>query len=301
ANVRREDRAPSSVGSELDVEATLPATVLQHYRVTIDYGLRTLALAPPGAAVATTAEGVAVPIRVNTTTGLTVVDASIDGQRYSFTIDNGSAYTWVRQSIGSHWLRAHPDWNRGLGAVGPSNMMMAGDTSESTGTLLRLSSVGIGSIILKDVGALAAGPSALIKGYTDLFDWYSGKNPERVAGWIGGNVLTAFRLTIDYQRRTSYWLKQGDADPHDLDQIGPTLRRDGPRFVIVAVATKNGRPTVDGVQAGDTLLRVDARNVTGAALGTVYGALHGRPGEARTLTIERNGVTRQVTAHVTAF
>jgi C-terminal processing protease CtpA/Prc len=69
-----------------------------------------------------------------------------------------------------------------------------------------------------------------------------------------------------------------------------TLKRHGPRFVVAAVATKNGRPAVDGVNVGDALLRVSDRDVTGATLGAVYEALHGTPGEVRTITVERNGI-----------
>jgi C-terminal processing protease CtpA/Prc len=96
-------------------------------------------------------------------------------------------------------------------------------------------------------------------------------------------------------------LKQDEVDAHDLDQVGVTLKRDGARFVIAGVATKDGRPTVDAIVPGDTLLRVNERDVTGATLGSIYRALHGKPGEARTITIERHGVSRQVTASVTRF
>jgi hypothetical protein len=42
--------------------------------------------------------GVAVPIHINPKTGFIAVDAVIDGKRYAMPIDNGSAYTWIRQS-----------------------------------------------------------------------------------------------------------------------------------------------------------------------------------------------------------
>ena len=298
ADVTRDDRPPSPLGSDLKVEATLPAKVLQRYRATLDYRSRTLTLASPGAA---RPDGVPVPIRVEAKTGLAVIDVSIDGRSYPLTIDNGSAYTWVRRSTASEWLRAHPDWMRGVGAVGPSNMMMAGDTTESAGMLLRLSALTIGPMVVKDAGALAAGPTTLLRGYADVFDWYSRKNPERVAGWIGGNVLKAFRLTIDYSGRMSYWVKQDEVDAHDLDQVGITLKRAGDRFIVTAIATRDGRPTVDGILPGDVLLRVDHRDLAGATLGAVYDALHGTPGATRTLTVERNGASMDVSVTVTRF
>ena len=66
-------------------------------------------------------------------------------------------------------------------------------------------------------------------------------------------------------------------------------------------AGSNGRPTVDSVNVGDTLRRVNDRDVTGATFGAIYEALHGTPGDVRTITVERNGIARRVTTKVTAF
>jgi len=60
-------------------------------------------------------------------------------------------------------------------------------------------------------------------------------------------------------------------------------------------------PTVEGVQPGDKLVQVDALRTKGASFGTIFAALHGKPGDARTLLVERNGKTFQVRAKVTAF
>ncbi len=110
-------------GSELRVAAIIPASVLQRYEVVLDYGKRTLTFAQPGTIAP---QGAAVPFQLDSATGLIAVNASIDGRAYAITIDNGSAYTWVRQRTANDWLRAHPTWARGTGAVGPSNMMMLG-------------------------------------------------------------------------------------------------------------------------------------------------------------------------------
>jgi hypothetical protein len=75
----------------------LPAGILHRYRVVIDYQKRALVFAQ---APISKLQGVSVPFHVDQKTGLIAVDASIDGKRYPITIDNGSAYTWVRQSAG---------------------------------------------------------------------------------------------------------------------------------------------------------------------------------------------------------
>lgn len=296
ADVVSEPRAPSSLGVELKVEGILPASVMKDHQVVIDYRRRTLTVASPGTF---SPLGVEVPFRMNERTGLLSIDASIDGSSYPLTIDNGSAYTWVRQSTGRTWLTAHPGWERGVGAVGASNMMMSGTPIETAGTLLRIPRIAAGSLVLSDVGALAVGRGT-IEG-RDLFDWYSEKNAGPVAGWIGGNVLKAYRITIDYPNRVMYWQKEGDPDSHDLDQVGVTLKSEGSRFLVAAVATKNGRPAVEGVLPGDRLIRIDALDTAGATWGAIYSALHGRPGERRVLTIERDGQRISVTARVTGF
>ena len=65
--------------------------------------------------------------------------------------------------------------------------MMSGDTSETAGTMLRLPAVGIGPTVVTDVGALAAGPSTLIRGYANLFDWYRKRTP---SAWSVGSAAT---------------------------------------------------------------------------------------------------------------
>lgn len=298
AQVTSEPGAPRSMGGELKVEAMLPAGILQKYLVVMDYEKCTLTLAPPGTVKA---QGIAVPFRINAETGLISVEASIDGEPFAITIDNGSAYTWVRQSAAQGWLAAHPGWERGVGAVGTSNMMMSGEGWETAGILLRIPEVHLGSLTLKDVGVLAAGPGRNVSGDLDLFDWYSRKNAGRVIGWIGGNVLKLFRLTIDYSNRITYWQTQGAPEAHDLDYVGLTLRSAHGEFFVAGVATKNGQPTVEGVLPGDKLIRIGELPAANATWGAIYGALHGKPGETRMLLVERGGKQITVAAAVTAF
>jgi C-terminal processing protease CtpA/Prc len=54
---------------------------------------------------------------------------------------------------------------------------------------------------------------------------------------------------------------------------------------------------VEGVEANDTLLRVDGLDVTNVAMGTVIDALRGTPGTTRTLLLERAG--KRITVQAT--
>jgi hypothetical protein len=298
AEIDSEHSEPYSMGSDLKVEAVLTAAIMQKYEVAIDYQKRTLTFANPGTLKP---EGIAVPFKINPHTGLIAVNASIDGKAYPITIDNGSAYTWFRQSAAKDWLPSHPDWERGVGAVGASNMIMSGQNTEIEGILLRIPEIDIGSVRLRQVGAMGAGPSGSFPGNQDLFDWYSTKNALPVAGWLGGNVLKEFRLTIDYPNRMMYWLQQAKPASGQLDQVGLTLTAKGGEFFVAAIAKKNGEATVHGVQPGDKLIRIDGVETKHATWGTIYRAMHGKPGEVRTLSLERG--TQQITVRtwVTSF
>jgi hypothetical protein len=280
------------------LEATLPAWVLQHYVVVLDYARRTLTLGAPGSAVPS---GTPTPIRVDTATGLIVVDATIDGTTYPVTIDNGSAYTWFRQDAVKHWLRGHPDWERGVGAVGAANMMLRGEEPERSGILIRIPAMRLGRLALPQVGALGVAGGRGADTSQAFMDWYSTKNIVPVLGWIGGNVLAQFRLTIDYPHRTMYWLRESAPDTTDMHQIGLTLRTHEGGVYVVAVATKKGSPTVQGVQPGDQLISVGGHVLTSVTLGQIFASMHGYPSATRELVLGRNGARFTVVATITAF
>jgi hypothetical protein len=286
---------PFLIACDRKVEGLLPAGVLQKFQVVIDYGNRTLTLAQPGTLKL---DGSPVGFHINKKTGLIAVDATINGKSYAITIDNGSAYTWLRKSTEHEWIAAHPEWQRGTGAVGTSNMRMGDDGIEAAGILLRIPEVKMGSLSIHQMGALAIGPSDT---NWDFMDWYSQKNPISVIGWLGGNVLRDFRITIDYPNRMSYWVRQSEADPHDLDQVGLTLISKGGEFFVAGIATQNGKPTVQGVQVGDKLVRIDDLLTKGANWGSIFAAMHGKPREVRMLLLERDGTPIQMKTSVTAF
>jgi len=92
----------------------------------------------------------------------------------------------------------------------------------------------------------------------------------------------------DYANGATYLEKTGALDAHDLDLVGVTVQAqtDG-RFVVVGVAKQNGKEIADAVRAGDKLIKVEKLDVSGAALVKVIDSLRGKPGEQRTLVVER--------------
>ena len=290
------------------VEAVLPGSVLKKYQGIFDYARHSLTIARPNTLQG---KGLAVQCRVNDKTGLISIAAVVDGHPYALAVDSGSAYSWLRDNITQQWVKAHPNWKRGKGAVGESNMQTRPDGAEAGATILRLPEISLGSLHLKQIGVLGIAPKAPpfppLPGESpvdgDFFDWYSKKAPEPVIGWLGGNVLKGFRLMIDFPRHMTYWERASNLDPHDLDQVGITLetRGAGKGYFIAGVAEKDDKPTVEGVQPGDKLVRVDGLSLANATRGAVFSALHGKPGTVRLLILERGGKEFRLRARVSAF
>jgi hypothetical protein len=291
---------------KIPVEVVLGGGVLKNYQVVFDYSTQRLTIAQPNVL---NGSGDAVPCRVNESTGLISVSATLADHSYALAIDCGSAYSWIRNGVAQQLFKSHPDWKRGTGAVGEANMQTRTDGVEAKATILRVPEMRLGSLNLKQIGILgisAEAPpippvpgGAQVRG--DFFDWYSKKAPEPVVGWIGGNVLKSFRIMIDFPQRMTYWEQEKELDPHDLDQVGVTLEKRDSGYFVAGIAQKDEKPTVNGVQIGDRLIQVDDLQLGSATRGAIFAALHGKPGDVRTLVLERDGKRLTVPAKVTAF
>jgi hypothetical protein len=283
-------------------EAYLSAGVLRNFRVTVDYAHRTLTLARSSA---DPAPGIAVPIEVNPDTGLVTVEAEIDGKAWPVVIDLGGGYTWLRGDAVRGWLAAHPDWYRADGAVGQSNQAMVGFAFEQGGTVARLPLIKLGELELHDVGVLGSSPAhaSPIDRSLDALFWRSwdADAPVRPLGWMAGNALRDYRLTIDYPNHVSYWLRVSEPDQTDLNSVGVSLVHTTKDYVVGGLARVHGATAVTGVQVGDRLTAIDGKAVATATRGEVIRALHGAPGERRRLTLERKGRTIQVDTVVTQY
>jgi hypothetical protein len=269
----------------VQAECTLSARCLRRLHVVFDYPARRLTVARPGLL---TPRGAPVSCRVNAETGLFVVETTIEREKVALGVDNGSAGTWVSESLTAAWLARHAGWPRAVGAAGSTNFF--GFPFETKGTLMQLPAVAIGPTAVANVAVLG-----LPQG---LFDWYSKKSAGAVAGFLGADVISRFRLEIDFPGQMTWW-QPGPARAHrDLDIVGLTLRAepDG-SFAVAGVVSRGGKPAVEGVQQDDRLLRVDALDVTNAPMGAVIEALRGTPGTTRTLLLEREG--KRITVRAT--
>jgi hypothetical protein len=283
----------------LPVEAVLPPGLLQHFAVVFDYGARTMTLASPGTLQGP--QGIAVPIRVNPKTGFAVLDMTIDGAVYPVALDDGGSYTVLRSA--GRVLAAHPDRLRSTGGVGEANYLMDPTGADADALVLKLPHAALGGLSLDGMGIVAPNVPGLLGSVIEpvYWDWYSSKSGETVVGWLAGNVLKSFRLTVDYPNRMSYWLREAPLDTDDLDTVGITLGRWKGGVTIAGIAQKSGAATVSGVMPGDTLLEIDGADTLPMRRGQLHDALRGKPGEIKHLTLERDGKRIEVDAPVTAF
>jgi hypothetical protein len=312
-------------------DANLPSTVLERYQVVFDYPRRRLTIAAPGSL---TPRGVRAPAAVDAETGIVQIDAVIDGDSLSFALDNGASYSFVDGEVLERFRERHPDWPRMTTAIGCANMWGWWPPAEQTLYVMRVPEILWGPVRLADVGVV--GVAKLSANGPTLGAWYSQKTARPVNGFLGPNAFKAFRVEIDYAAGAVYFeradeLVKGEAEPektvagadkgvaqsergtttsepgtrsdsHDMDLVGLALRPEADlSYTVIAVATKDGKPSVEGVEPGDKLLEVDGLKATGATMGTVIDALRGVPGETRTLILERNGKQFKILAPVARF
>jgi hypothetical protein len=289
----------AAFSAPMNVEAVIPPALLARFDTVFDYGARTLTLAAPGTAKP---QGIAVPIRVDPKSGFVTLDITVGGKMHPVVLDNGGSYSVVRSGLATSWIQAHPDWLRSEGTIGESNYVMAPGI-DTNSPVLKIPGATLGGLTLEELGVSAPQTNGMLSRLVGgvFWNWYSAKAGQDVDGWIGGNVLKSFRVTLDTANRTSYWLQQAPLDTHDLDQAGLTLTRWKGVTGVAGIATKNGVATVDGAMPGDRILSIDGRPTEAMTRGELLLALHGRPGERKHLVLERKKEQVELDAAVTAF
>lgn len=271
-------------------EGFLPARVLRKYEVVFDYPGREFTMAQPGVLKP---RGVAVPSPVGEHSGFPRIEMTIAGEKYGFLLDTGAAYTMISQALLTKWRTAHPQWPTCIGAAGAANMI--GGSFDAKAEMLRIPEIQWGTFTLRDVGVVSRPEGTFEKYMSQMMS-------APIVGSIAGNVLRAFRVQIDYAHGVTYLEKGASINAHDLDAVGIVVgaHPDG-SYTIGGVVKHDGKEAVEGVNAGDKLLRIGDWEVQGQTLADVLRALRGKPGETRTLLLERDGKQLTVTATVVSL
>src|SRR5579863_758093 len=270
--------AAAVLAAGMNVEITLPSSILRHYDVLVDFPSHKFSIGTPGTIQFRGPSG---KVHVNAENGLIQIPSQIENKKYTLALDLGSCISFFSDELFGKLATAHPDWPHMIGAVGSANMW--GMDEEAKWKVMRVDRVQYGPLFLANVPT--------VEFPTDRMDYFQKRAGEPTAGLIGSNALVNYRVGIDYAHSMVYFEFGRMFNFPDFDVIGLILRpEDDGRFTILGVADLDGKPSVPGdVQAGDHLVAVDGIAVRGSTMGQVWAALGGLPGQERRLTIERAG------------
>ncbi len=273
----------------MNAEINLPSSVLRHYDVLVDFPGHKFSIGTPGTIHF---QGSSSKALINAQNGLIEVPSSIEKKKYSLGLDLGACISFLSDELFEKLATAHPDWPHMTGAVGSANIW--GAEEETNWKVMRVDRVQHGPLFLTDV--------AVVGLPTPIMDIVEKRAGMPTAGIIGSNVLQNYRVGLDYAKSTVYFDIGRLFNFPDFDVIGVVLRpEDDGRYTILEIAQYEGKPSVNGVQEGDSLVAVNGIPVRGSTMGQVWSMLGGTPGQERQLTIERGGKTFTVAAKVQHF
>ena len=268
------------------VEGMLPGKALEHYQVILDYPKQLWSIGNPGT-LARRGERLSAPYLASS--GHPRIEVSIGGATFGLLLDTGAEVTLFREDLLRGWSREHPDWPRGSGAVGPANM--GGGADDGHLLLLRIPAFQVGSFTVAQV--------AVVSRPDQTYSATSYETPAAIVGALGGNVLSQFRIEIDYPEQLLFLEPSGKIPANDFDTVGLMLDTNGAgELVVRAVSSSASSITHQNVLAGDVILQIGNASKAPYTLTKAARALSGTVGERKQLRILRNGEPMTVTVTV---
>lgn len=262
----------------VNAEGLFPGHLLQRYHVVFDYPGRKFTLAKPNSLKP---RGQRINSPVNQQSGFPRIEAQIGGETHGFLLDTGASFTMISQEVLEQWATKNSTWQKTTGAYGNANMGLG--QMEAKALMLRIPALRLANYDLQGLAAVSRPKGT--------FETYMSKMMAApIIGAIGGNLLSAFRIEIDYANGATYWEKKTTPNKSDLDMVGLTLRplKDG-GFAVVSVAGQFSKEILEAIHGGDKLIKVDKLEVKDAPLVKVVDALRGKPNQKRALVFERDG------------
>lgn len=280
--------------STMHCDGNLPSAILKKYDIVFDYPKREFTIAEPGSIKH---KGIKSDAIIHPETGIVQIMAALNRDTLSFALDNGASYSFISGELLSEYTGRHPEWPVIKGTAGCANMWGWWPANEQRFTVVRITGMRWGDIELNDFGI--AGVPAFGPEGPSLGEWYSGKTMLPVNGFLGANVLKQYRIGIDYRNKAVWFQKDSLFNEHDMDIAGISVRQlPDSAYQVVGVVEKRGKPVVEGLVTGDTIISVDGLDVKGETMGRVVDALRGTPGDVKTILISRNGSIIPVKASV---
>ena len=116
----------------LDADITIPATILRHYDVLIDYPGRKFTIGAPGSIHFL---GTSARVEINADNGLIQIPSKIANKKYNLALDLGSSISFLSADLFGTLSTAHSDWPHMTGAVGAASMLRRNCPMETPGTI----------------------------------------------------------------------------------------------------------------------------------------------------------------------
>jgi predicted aspartyl protease len=269
----------------VNAEGLFPGHILQRYHVIFDYPGRKFTLAKPNTLKP---RGIRINSPVNQQSGFPRIEAQIGGETYGFLLDTGASFTMISQELLEQWAGKNSTWQKTTGAYGNANMGLG--QMEAKALMLRIPEVQLANFQVQGIAVISR-PKGTFENYM------SKMMAAPIMGAIGGNLLSALRIEIDYANGATYLEKKATPNINDLDMVGLTLRAqtDG-SYSVIGVSGQYGKEILEAIHPGDKLIKVDKLEMKEAPLVKVIDALRGKPDQKRTLVFERD--SRQFTVTV---
>ncbi|HEX4022472.1 MAG TPA: hypothetical protein VHX63_15105 [Acidobacteriaceae bacterium] len=275
----------TSFTDRVAVEGLLPGKACEHYQVVLDYPGQLFSV---GEAGSLPHRGKRLACRYIASSGHPRVEVGIDGISYGFLLDTGTRITLAREDILRKWSKEHPDWSKSTGAAGPAN---DGGTSDDHAFLLRIPILQLGAFRLTRV-AVASRPD-------ETYSATSYETPAPIIGALGGNILSRFRVEIDYPDQLLFLEQSGSREVDAFDTVGLVLGTNAAGQLIVrAVSSTASAATQRNILPGDVILEIRGFGKAPYTLVQAAQALSGTVGESKQLRILRNGKPMNVTVVV---
>lgn len=170
-------------------DGMFPGHLLAQYHVVFDYPAQSFTLARRGAL---TPRGTPMPMPVSKRQGFPRTEIEVESVAHGLLLDTGASFTMVSEKLLNSWGAAHPDWERHEGAFGDA-ATLGGQTLET----MFVPEARWGEVELSRLGVVSQQEGTFER-------WMSSMMSSPIVGSLAGNVLTRFRLELDYASETLY-------------------------------------------------------------------------------------------------
>lgn len=217
-----------------------------------------------------------------------LVDQGEIKHRYGLLIDTGGAASLLEESVLSFHHGKHPEWPSSSAPFGDADML-GGEVNEQVLVVPRVSLLGPGS------NPRTSPPNShelaevqFVSRPAGQWGMFGNVRGVGATGALGNDVLSRYRLLIDYAQSKIYLKPIANTAPPSWERVGLSYEFKDACPVIRRVAEVNATAR-KLVEPGDTLLGIDGKDACKLWHHEISAALSGKAGSLRELELRRGG------------